>query len=139
LLAVLKSGGFTGITALAAGHVLALYAMSASPGASSLPRTANARRVHRMRRTFCKGWRNDKWRDLLLAFWHWLADGAEFVDISLGEGSSMRLGLPPMTFTAPFGVNSLTDAAAPDEGDEDDDVMVDRDDDDQGDDDEGEV
>jgi hypothetical protein len=99
----------------------------------------DARRVHRMRRTFCKGWRNDKWRDLLLAFWHWLADGAEFVDISLGEGSSMRLGLPPMTFTAPFGVNSLTDAAAPDEGDEDDDVMVDRDDDDQGDDDEGEV
>jgi hypothetical protein len=99
----------------------------------------DARRVHRMRRTFCKGWRNDKWRDLLLAFWHWLAEGAEFVDISLGEGVSMHLGLPPMTFTAPFGVNSLTDAAAPDEGDEDEDVMVDRDDDDQGDDDEGEV
>jgi TIR domain len=99
----------------------------------------DARRVHRMRRTFCKGWRNDKWRDLLLAFWHWLAGGAEFVDISLGEGVSMRLGLPPMTFTAPFGVNSLTDAAAPDEGDEDDELMVDRDDDDQGDDDEGEV
>jgi hypothetical protein len=99
----------------------------------------DARRVHRMRRTFCKGWRNDKWRDLLLAFWHRLADGADFVDISLGEGVSMRLGLPPITFTAPFGVNSLTDAVAPDEGDEDDDVMVDRDDDDQGDDDEGEV
>lgn len=28
----------------------------------------DARRVHRMRRTFCKGWRNDKWRDLLLVF-----------------------------------------------------------------------
>jgi hypothetical protein len=51
----------------------------------------------------------------------------------------MHLGLPPMTFAAPFGVNSLTDAAAPDEGDEDEDVMVDRDDDDQGDDDGGEV
>jgi hypothetical protein len=99
----------------------------------------DARRVHRMRRTFCKGWRNDKWRDLLLAFWHWLADGAEFVDISLGEGVSMRLGLPPMTFIASFGVNSPTDAVVPDEGDEDEDMMLDLDDNDQGGDDEGEV
>jgi hypothetical protein len=91
-----------------------------------------------MRRTFCKGWRNDKWRDLLLAFWHWLAEGADFVDVALGEGVSMSLGLPPMTLMASFRVNSLTDAVAPDDGDEDDDVMVDRDDD-QGDDDEGEV
>jgi hypothetical protein len=99
----------------------------------------DARRVHRMRRTFCKAWRNDKWRDLLLAFWHWLADGAEFVDIPLGEGASMRLGLPPISFTAPFGVSSLTDAVVSDEDDEDDELIVDRDDDDQSDDDDGEV
>jgi hypothetical protein len=98
----------------------------------------DARRVHRMRRTFCKGWRNDKWRDLLLAFWHWLADGANFVNVPVGEGVSMRLGLPPMTFTAPFGVSSPTDAAVSDDED-DDELLVDRDDDDQGDDDEGEI
>ena len=96
-----------------------------------------ARRVHRMRRTFCKGWRNDKWRDLLLAFWHWLADGADFVDITLGEGAVMRLSLPPKTFDAAFGVSSSSDATTADDEDEDD-LLVDRDDDEQGDeDDEG--
>jgi hypothetical protein len=50
----------------------------------------------------------------------------------------MRIGLPPVTFTASFGVSSLSDAAGLDEPD-DDDLMVDRDDDDQGDDEEGEV
>jgi hypothetical protein len=98
----------------------------------------DARRLHRMRRTFCKGWRNDKWRDLLLAFWHRLAEGADFIDIALGEDVSMRLGLPPLTFVAPFGVHSLTDAAASDEQDDDDELMVDRDDE-HGDDDDGEV
>jgi hypothetical protein len=98
----------------------------------------DARRVHRMRRTFCKGWRNDKWRDLLLAFWHRLAQGAAFVDVSLGEGVSMRLALPPVTFEAAFGINSLTDVAGPGEDDDDADAMIDRDNDDQGDEDEGE-
>ncbi|MER8691538.1 toll/interleukin-1 receptor domain-containing protein [Mesorhizobium opportunistum] len=98
----------------------------------------DARRIHRMRRTFCKGWRNDKWRDLLLAFWYWLAGGADFVDVALGEGVFMRLSLPPITFAAPFGVNSPSDSASEDQ-DDDDELIVDRDDDDFGDDDDGEV
>jgi hypothetical protein len=80
-----------------------------------------------------QGWRNDKWRDLLLAFWYWLADGAEFVDITLGEGAVMRLSLPPKTFDAAFGVSSSSDVGASDE-EEDEESMVDRDNDDQGDD-----
>jgi TIR domain len=99
----------------------------------------DARRLHRMRRTFCKGWRNDKWRDLLLAFWHWIAAGADSVDISLGEGVAMRLGLPPVTFTALFGVSALADEGVSGEQDDDDELMVDRDDDEEGDDDDGEV
>lgn len=71
----------------------------------------DTRRLHRMRRTFCKGWRNDKWRDLLLAFWHWISDGAEFVDIALGEGNAMRLNLPLHVFTASFGISSPSDAS----------------------------
>jgi len=96
----------------------------------------DARRVHRMRRTFCKGWRNDKWRDLLLAFWYWLSEGAEFVDITLGESAVMRLSVPPKTFEVGFGVSSSSDIPAADE-EEDDELMVDRDDD-EGDDDDGE-
>jgi hypothetical protein len=98
----------------------------------------DARRLHRMRRTFCKGWRNDKWRDLLLAFWYWVAAGAEFVDISLGEGVAMRLALPPTTFISSFGISSLSDTASSDEQEEDD-LIADRDDEDQSDDDDGEV
>jgi hypothetical protein len=87
----------------------------------------DARRLHRMRRTFCKGWRNDKWRDLLLSFWYWIAEGADFVDVPLGDNVTMRLKLPPMLFTAPFSVNSPSDAESSDDQD-DDDPIVDRDD-----------
>lgn len=96
----------------------------------------DARRAHRMRRTFCKGWRNDKWRDLLLAFWHWVSEGHNLVDIPLGQGAAMQLGLPPMSLDATFGVSSLSDLQDPDDQDDEDDLTMDRDDysDDDGDD-----
>jgi hypothetical protein len=71
----------------------------------------DAKRLHRLRRSFCKSWRNDKWRDLLLTFWFWLADGAALVDVPMGEGAAMRLTLPPLTFEASFGVDAPDDAA----------------------------
>ncbi|MDR3474077.1 MAG: toll/interleukin-1 receptor domain-containing protein [Devosia sp.] len=67
------------------------------------------RRMHKMRRSFCKSWRNDKWRDLLLTFWHWISEGKEHLDISLGGTAVLTLALPPMTFEAPFGILSLDD------------------------------
>ncbi len=54
----------------------------------------DAKHLHRLRRSFCKSWRNDKWRDLLLAFWYWLAEGASFIDTPMGEGVALRLRLP---------------------------------------------
>jgi hypothetical protein len=78
----------------------------------------NAKRLHRLRRSFCKSWRNDKWRDLLLTFWFWLADGAAFVDVPMGEGVAMRLALPPLTFEAPFSIDTQDDTAAPPDDDE---------------------
>lgn len=71
----------------------------------------DAKRLHRLRRSFCKSWRNDKWRDLLLTFWFWLAEGAAFVDVAMGEGAAMRLALPPMIFDAAFGVDAPDDTA----------------------------
>jgi hypothetical protein len=81
----------------------------------------DARRLHRQRRSFCKSWRNDKWRDLLSAFWFWLADGAAFVDVPLGEEVAMRLQLPPLSFEAGFGVDSTNDEETTGEDDDDDD------------------
>ena len=71
----------------------------------------DAKRLHRLRRSFCKSWRNDKWRDLLLTFWFWLAEGAAFVDVAMGEGAAMRLALPPMIFDAAFGIDAPDDTA----------------------------
>jgi len=79
----------------------------------------NARRLHKMRRSFCKGWRNDKWRDLLLAFWFWMAEGALFVDVPLGEGEALRIRLPPMSFDAPFGITAPDDAGDSDDEEDD--------------------
>ena len=70
----------------------------------------NAKRQHRLRRSFCKSWRNDKWRDLLLTFWFWLAEGGAFFEVPMGEGTAMRLMLPPMMFEADFGVDALADS-----------------------------
>lgn len=69
----------------------------------------NARRLHKMRRSFCKGWRNDRWRDLLLSFLYWIAEGAVFVDVPMGEGESLRLRLPPVSFDASFGITAPDD------------------------------
>jgi hypothetical protein len=56
----------------------------------------------------------------------------------LGESAVMRLGLPPKTLDAAFGVSSFSDVATSDD-EEDDELMVDRDDGDESDDgDEGE-
>jgi hypothetical protein len=79
----------------------------------------DARRLHKMRRSFCKGWRNDKWRDLLLAFWFWIAEGALFVDVPLGEGEALRMRLPPMSFDAPFGITAPNDAGESDDEEDD--------------------
>ncbi len=81
----------------------------------------DAARLHRLRRSFCKAWRNDKWRDLSLTFWHWIGNGAEFVDIPFGDGVQMRLHLPPMMFEAAFGFESPDDATPSDDDEEEDD------------------
>jgi hypothetical protein len=80
-----------------------------SDGANPL---GDAKRLHRLRRSFCKSWRNAKWRDLLLTFWHWLGEGASLVDVPMGEGAIMKLRLPPIIFDADFGIDAITDFEA---------------------------
>lgn len=71
----------------------------------------DARRLHRLRRSFCKSWRNAKWRDLLLAFWYWLADGASTIEVPMGEGVAMQLRLPPLHMDATFGIGGTDDVS----------------------------
>jgi hypothetical protein len=85
-----------------AGHVI-----FTSDGQSVI--SEGAARLHRMRRSFCKSWRNDKWRDLLLAFWHWLSAGSTAIEVPLGEAVALQLCLPPMMWDALFGIESPSD------------------------------
>jgi hypothetical protein len=72
----------------------------------------DARRMHTMRRTLCRSWRNDRWRDLLLAFVYWLADGQSELRVDFGDGAEMVLSLPPMSFEANFGLGPPVAAIA---------------------------
>jgi len=80
----------------------------------------DARRMHKMRRSFCRSWRNDRWRDLMLSFIHRVADGASRFEIPLGADTRVVFDLPPLMLDAPFGalVGDAADEPADDLVDE---------------------
>lgn len=69
------------------------------------------RSMHRLRRSFTKSWRNAKWRDMLLAFVYWLAEGKETLEISLGSNAALTLAVPPESVMATFSVSFEGDQA----------------------------
>ena len=65
----------------------------------------DVKKAHRLRRSFAKAWRNARWRDMMLAFLYWLADGESEIVVPTGSSESMTLALPPMTFESPLSVS----------------------------------
>jgi hypothetical protein len=59
----------------------------------------NDLRLHKARRSQCKAWWNDKWRDLILGTMSWLADGAEFIQLPVGEQTTLAVSLRPLQLT----------------------------------------
>ena len=74
-------------------------------------------KMHRLRRSFAKSWRNARWRDMLLAFLSWLASGADRLEVPVGGDFPIILRLPPRGFQAPV---SIPVAAENPEADDDD-------------------
>jgi len=81
--------------------------------------------MHRARRTQCKGWWNDDWRDRLLASMAWLASGGATIALPLGDTVHAKVSARPVEFSSPIALNeqalddgSLEDAAR-DSGDDD--------------------
>jgi hypothetical protein len=74
-------------------------------------------KMHRLRRSFAKTWRNPRWRDMLLAFLHWLSDGASTISVPVSSDEEMQLKLPPVTWIAP--VSIPTDVDSPEDEDDD--------------------
>ena len=64
----------------------------------------NPKRMHKLRRSYTKSWRNAKWRDMLLAFLYWLSDGEKSLVVPVGSQISYSLSLPPITACAPVSI-----------------------------------
>jgi len=61
-------------------------------------------RAHRLRRSFCKNWWNERWRDLLRAFVAFMANGSEEFYVSLGGDADVTIAASPITFEAPLSI-----------------------------------
>jgi hypothetical protein len=63
-------------------------------------------RMHRSRRSFAKSWRNARWRDMMLAFLYWVADGKSNIHAATSSGEALVLNLPPIRFESPVRIQS---------------------------------
>jgi len=79
---------------------------------------ADVKRMHRLRRSFAKSWRNARWRDMMAAFLWWLVGGRSELEVPVSEDQRMVLALPTVSFTAPVSVLHIGEEP-PDEDDPD--------------------
>lgn len=77
---------------------------------------ADVKKMHRLRRSFAKSWRNARWRDMLSAFLWWLGEGKSQIALPVGPGQELVLSLPPVTFQCPVLV--VHDGEAPPDEDD---------------------
>jgi hypothetical protein len=82
-------------------------------------------RAHRLRRSFAKGWRNARWRDMFLSFLYWLGDGTTVLDVPVAAGDALVLSLPSIIFSCPVGVEDDDDKSQ-DEDDPDVEFLTDE-------------
>jgi hypothetical protein len=83
-------------------------------------------KMHRLRRSFAKTWRNARWRDMLLAFLHWLENGGTEWRVPVTSDEALVLRLPPLTWTAPVGMPLDTEIPEVDDDDPSDDDELDE-------------
>lgn len=76
------------------------------------------KRSHALRRSFAKGWRNARWRDMLCAQLWWLAEGRSEIRLPVASDEVIALIVPPMQFSCPVTVLEGTELPA-DEDDPD--------------------
>ena len=83
-------------------------------------------KMHKLRRSFAKTWRNARWRDMLLAFLHWLADGGAEWRVPVTSDEALILKLPPVTWMAPVSMPLDVETPEMDDDDPSDDDEVDE-------------
>ena len=61
----------------------------------------DANHMHRLRRSFCKMWWQDRWRDLISAYLAKLSMGEPLLSIPVAPSRSIALGTIPLTYMSP--------------------------------------
>lgn len=79
------------------------------------------KRSHSLRRSFAKGWRNARWRDMLCAYLWWLSEGKASIWMPVGADAYIQVAVPPMQFGCPV---STTEGKDADQADDDDDPEI---------------
>lgn len=59
-------------------------------------------KMHKLRRSFCRNWWNDQWRNLMLAYLAWIADSGSAITLAMGDFASVTVDASPMQFTSPI-------------------------------------
>jgi hypothetical protein len=75
-------------------------------------------KMHRLRRSVCKGWRNKQWHGRLLAFLQIMSGDSAYIRVSLAPGQDMLLSSEPLLFTSPVST-ALPDVGDPDAEEQD--------------------
>lgn len=78
---------------------IGLHVIFTSDGKTPL---VSAKRMHRLRRGFCKNWWQWQWRDLLLVFLTWCARQKATFDLPVAENRSVQVSARSMVFEAPI-------------------------------------
>jgi hypothetical protein len=59
------------------------------------------RKLHRLRRSICKGWRNKQWHGRMLAFLELLSGESAYIRLALSANAAILIEAAPMLFTSP--------------------------------------
>jgi len=85
-------------------------------------------RLHTARRSVCRNWWNDRWRDLILASMYWLAQkqGGDELAIALSPDVNLRVSIKPITFESPisYDESAVVESPLSDEDRIDDDIEL---------------
>lgn len=61
----------------------------------------DARKMHRLRRTVCKGWRNKQWHGRMLAFLEMISGESAYIRLRMSMNSDILLQAEPILFASP--------------------------------------
>lgn len=88
---------------------------------------SSVKRMHSLRRSFCRSWWNDRWRELLLAYMAQISDEDGHIRLPVGQEQSIQVCPRPLVFESPVSVQGIgTVTVAEDETDEELDRLADE-------------